>query len=141
VLNASKQPYPQLLQAKLEEKIPANTLASMLLPAIVPKFFIIYGRSDVARRAMVIRTALHLHFLKTGGFPEALSELSSIVPEEMLIDPFSMERFVYRRTDKGYLFYSLGPDLDDDSGADFDYQQNDGDLVFALPEQKCEEQE
>jgi len=140
-LEASKQPYPELLRTKLEEKFPANTLASMLLPAIVPKFFIIYGRSEVNRRAMIIRTALHLHFLRNGAFPEALGELDSIVPEEMLIDPFSIKPFMYRRTDKGYMFYSFGSDLDDDGGTNFDYKQNDGDLVFAWPEQKCEDQE
>jgi len=129
MLEASKQPFPQLLRAGLEEKIPANTLSKVLFPAIVSKFLITYGRSEVDRRAMVIKTALHLHFLKNGAYPETLGKLTS-VPEEMLIDPFSMEPFVYRRTDKNYKFYSVGPDLEDDGGSDFDYQNNDGDLVF-----------
>ena len=137
MLDASKQPYPELFKSGLEERIPNDVLVEISFPAI-EKFIVTFGRSEADRRAIIVRTALHLHFLQHREYPETLEELAPLVPQEILIDPFSMERFVYKLTDDGYMFYSLGPNLKDDGGVDAGYPFSEGDLVYALPEKEDE---
>ena len=72
---------------------------------------------------------------RTGEFPESLEQLHEVIPWELREDPFSGEDFIYRREGDGYLIYSIGPDLQDDGGAPFNYQERingipTGDLLW-----------
>ena len=91
--------------------------------------------------ADIIETALHLHFLKNAEYPETLEELATLVPEEVLIDPFSEERFVYDRTEEGYRFYSFGANLEDDGGEYVGFPFTEGDIVYPEREPETDEED
>jgi len=135
VLEVSERPYPETLREPLIERIPENELCRLLFTAI-PNIFFSAARTEAVRRATIIKTALHELFLRSKEYPESLDAVALFVPEEMLIDPFSMKRFVYKRTDNGYMFYSFGPDLDDNNGTQMDPAYtpgSEGDMVFEAP--------
>ncbi|MBC8104508.1 MAG: hypothetical protein H7Z41_18180 [Cytophagales bacterium] len=59
--------------------------------------------------------ALLRHRLANGQFPDSLSDL----PEKKRIaDPFTNQRLRYRKTDTGFLLYSVGVNFTDDNGDD-----------------------
>lgn len=136
LMEISEEPYPEVLRQPLGERIPTDILSGIVLPAI-EKSFRSYAWQEATRRAHILKVALRLHKLRDGTYPESLDELSVALAEQILMDPLSTNRFIYNRTDDGYLFYSFGLDLDDD-GAKPDksrYDGNDdGDIVFKPPE-------
>jgi hypothetical protein len=128
----SEKPYPEILHENLEDKAPTDELTGIWSETI-EKFMLITARYETERRANILKVALRLHQLRSGGFPGTLDEISPTVPAHILIDPFSTERFKYRKTDDGYLLYSVGFDFDDDGGKSFEFPfklDTDGDIVF-----------
>lgn len=135
VIELSKRPYSEIFRENVKNKIPNNDLSQMVFN-VTPHFLFFAAKSETDHRANIIRVALHLHLLRNGAYPESLELLTSSVPEELSIDPFSEKPFVYKKTGDGYLFYSLGRDLDDDGGnAGKPSRRNDyaGDIVFEPP--------
>jgi hypothetical protein len=115
ILEESKKPYPDILRSRFEEEVPKDNLIEVWLPTI-RQFMVASARHDTVRRANILKVALRLHHLKSGDYPEILDQLLPLVPEEIMTDPFSGKRFVYKKTGGEYLFYSFGLDLDDDGG-------------------------
>jgi hypothetical protein len=135
LIEISEKPYPEILREPLKDRIPTDTMTEIMLPAI-EKAFPLIAWQEVTRRGYILKVALRLHCLCHGEYPESLEELSVTLPEEMLVDPLSTNRFIYRKTGDGYLFYSFGVDLDDDGGKPDEslYDKNkDGDIVFEPP--------
>ena len=129
-------PYPNIIGEPLEDRVQANMAAGIMLPAL-EKAFPTIAWQEVTRRAYILRFALRLHKLRHGDYPDSLGELSVEVPEQLLIDPLSTDRFKYEKTDDGYLLYSFGVDLDDDNGRAAKRSpggNEDGDIVFEPPE-------
>jgi hypothetical protein len=137
VLSVSEDPFPKIFNGELEQRIPNDELSKEHFRATYIVMTSI-AMAHVDHRANIVKTALHLHLLKHGEYPESLDDLAALMRQEMLIDPFSMKRFVYKRTDDGYVFYSFGPNLKDDGGVDSGYPFKDGDLVYMLPENEDE---
>ncbi len=136
IIELSKTPYPEIHREKLNEKIPENEL-SQLAFGLIPDFLFLVTRQQTAQRANIIRVALHLHLLKSGTYPEKLDELAALMPKEALIDPFSTGQFIYRRTDDGYLLYSVGGNMKDDGGMQAKpplSKETHGDFVFRTPQ-------
>jgi hypothetical protein len=70
--------------------------------------------------------------IRHGRFPAAPGDL---VPEFMTVvpaDPFSGQPMKMRPTDEGVILYSIGPDMKDNGGSDFDPERKTGDLTFRL---------
>jgi hypothetical protein len=131
----SETAYPEILREPVMENAPTSEMLEGMAEA-TGGFFYITARYKTDRRANIIRVALHLRMLENGEYPESLEELADIVPEEMLIDPFSEKPFVYKKTDGGYLLYSYGGDLDDDGGKALPLRhdlETDGDMVYGPP--------
>jgi tetratricopeptide (TPR) repeat protein len=130
LIELSEEPYPVLLREPLEDRILTG------MPAYRGAMFVL-ARRDAQRRGFIIKVALQLHKLHHGEYPESFNELSGIVPEEMLVDPLSTNRFIYQKTDDGYLFYSYGIDFDDDGGTPhgdrYNHKHREGDIVFEPP--------
>lgn len=64
--------------------------------------------------------ALAVHRHEHGAFPDSLAELTPGLLNELPLDPCSGQAFVYRRTDDGYVLYSLGYNRTDDNGAGYE---------------------
>jgi len=136
LIDISEKPYPEIFREPLEGRIPTDILSKIMLPGI-EKFMLTAATQETTRRGHILKIALHLHLLKNKEYPETLEELAATVPEHIFIDPFSENRFIYKKTDKGYLLYSVGGDLDDDGGekAERPWAPGaDGDMVFEPPE-------
>ncbi len=72
-----------------------------------------------------------------GKFPETLDEMVSEHFPEVPEDPFNGAELQYRRTDKGYVIYSVGPDCEDNGGLELadKKQSEDGksyDITFTV---------
>ena len=94
-------------------------------------------RSQTRMRLLVCDLAIRLYRQEEGADPE---ELADLVPEYLPAvpeDPFSGRPLVYRRTETGYLLYSVGPDETDNGGEVF-YSDGylgliSGDLLLDTP--------
>ena len=131
ILQASRDSYHGILSAGIEEKVSNGRITQDWFS---PTYRQIQGaaQGEAVGRATIIRLALRIHLLQSGEYPMTLDELELLVPEEFLIDPFSAQRFVYKKTGDGYRFYSFGPDIDDDGceGLPMSGMPENCDIVF-----------
>ena len=65
-----------------------------------------------------VALALKAHKHEHGSYPAYLGTLQSSLQEPLPEDPFSGDRFRYRRQGEGFTVYSLGPDLTDNGGSE-----------------------
>lgn len=74
------------------------------------------ARRGLARLAVTLR----LYRMESGHYPDSLSQLVPDFLDKLLSDPFSRKDFVYRKEGQGFVLYSVGDDLTDDGGAQWD---------------------
>ena len=67
---------------------------------------------------MQAATALRAYQIDHGAYPASLAELRKAGGWAISNDPFTDKPFIYRRQGRGYLIYSVGPDLTDNGGLD-----------------------
>lgn len=60
--------------------------------------------------------ALQAYKARYGGYPATMQELRSKLGWKLPKDPFSGKDFIYKRQGKGFILYSVGPDMRDDGG-------------------------
>jgi hypothetical protein len=97
--------------------VPPPALVTAMLALLVDRAFASRDGA-IARLAMAeIALSLKAYKGKRGEYPESLQDLEAFVGQELPMDPFSGEAFVYRREGAGFLLYSLGVNLEDDGGA------------------------
>jgi len=89
------------------------------------------ARLDLARTAL----ALERYRLAAGRAPVQLPELVPQYLERVPLDPFDEQPIRYRRTDPGYLLYSVDADGQDHGGRERDDTRKDEsyDLCFTVP--------
>ena len=63
-------------------------------------------------------TALRVYQIEHNVYPPSLDELHKSIGWEIPNDPFNNKPFIYRREGKGYIIYSVGPDMKDNGGID-----------------------
>ncbi len=76
---------------------------------------------------------LQAYKARYGGYPATMGELKSKLGWKLPVDPFSEKDFIYKRQMKGFMLYSVGPDMKDDGGRSLgDHVQLDskGDIVL-----------
>ena len=64
----------------------------------------------------MITLALKAYNIKFGNYPDTLDKCEEKYKLNDFADPYSGKNFVYKRQGKGFLLYSLGPNLADDKG-------------------------
>ena len=104
--------------------------------------------ADTRRDLAIVAAALAVYRLKHGEHPEELEQLAPGILEEVPIDLYSEQPFIYRRMPEGgYLLYSVYLNGIDDGGTDLDgeiiggewaddpqeFEQDDCDLVIRVP--------
>jgi len=67
-------------------------------------------------RSLTIRAAISLYTADKGTAPNDLAQLCPSYLKEVPTDPFSGKPFRYKKTDEGWLLWSIGTDLKDDNG-------------------------
>lgn len=60
--------------------------------------------------------ALQAYKARYGGYPASMKELKSRLGWKLPKDPFSEKDFIYKKQPKGFILYSVGPDMKDDGG-------------------------
>jgi len=94
--------------------------ASLMLKILVPaheRIGQISWRMKTGREALLTVLAIMRYQKNAGQYPENLIELVSAgYLNSLPMDPFGGRPLVYRKTEDGFVLYSLGMDFDDDSG-------------------------
>lgn len=99
-----------------EEEISKNIFLDLLMPALYRVNQVAY-RTRIDVEATLAILAIFQYQKQQGQLPEtqyALVEKGLL--KEVPIDPFSDKRLVYRRTDDGFILYSVGYNFTDDGG-------------------------
>jgi len=74
------------------------------------------ARAQARALAARLGLALSAHKQQTGSYPDDLTVLSPDLIDEIPLDPFTGEPFIYRKEADGFILYSIGPNLTDDDG-------------------------
>lgn len=102
------------LLEKAEQDLRFWSLALDVLPSVRnSRFRFSHAKATKAVIATVI--ALEVHRNKSSNYPDRLDELKGIL-NEIPNDPFTNEPLKCRRTENGYIVYSVGQNLVDDGG-------------------------
>lgn len=130
---AAMLPYPEATQhlSELEEEIgsPAFRVRNPLLATLLPSVFRykhVATRGATIRQATRLITNLKAYRQQYGKYPDSLDVFGD---SEMVVDPFTGRRFVYRRVGDDFQLYSLGGNGVDDGGV-HNWRGDSGDLVF-----------
>ena len=102
------------VRAKVSEKV-GMTYVSLLIPAF-NKVADAADRAEQVHRNGILATSLAAYFADTGNYPEALADLVPKYLTKVPGDAFNEKPLTYRKTGKGYLFYSVGTNGIDDGG-------------------------
>lgn len=78
------------------------------------------NRATAELRALRILNALNSYARKHGRQTSELNDLS--LPQPVVIDPFTGQPLILKRTDKGWIVYPLMDDIVDDGGDFKDYR-------------------
>jgi hypothetical protein len=133
-IDLSSIPY-RLVRARHLDREPKfgnyDLMASLLVPS--------YGKAIVRRDETVaeidgdkILLALTAYKDRCNSYPASLDELHKKLGWAIPNDIFSGEDYRYRRVGKGFLLYSIGPNLKDDGGMDVKSKDlyRKGDMVW-----------
>ena len=107
-----------------------NILVLLLMPPL-DKAVVLRDRTTVRGRLSIIAMALAAYKAEKKAYPDKLSKLSpgylKKVPDDLFID----KPFGYKRTDKGYLLYSVGENMkfDGEKKEDDDDEEKDDIVV------------
>jgi hypothetical protein len=95
---------------------PRKLMAAMAIPAF-SGVWQKAAKNLIMRRSAVLTCALQRHRLPQGSFPEELAGLDkTVLPEPMLDPAWEGKLLNYRRTEKGFVVWSVGEDRMDDGG-------------------------
>ena len=104
------------LNEQVESMISGNIFLQMLMPAFGAVHKIDYRIKTDIHSVPMITAALRFK-ADTGQYPQDLTELKQAgYINEIPIDPFSDKPLIYKKTDDGFILYSVGLDFKDDGG-------------------------
>lgn len=91
------------------KQYPEDTLLGALAEYMLPSADVVrvYWESRTRRRLMLIRLLLREYWLREGRYPDTLEPLNL---QDLAIDPFSGQPFVYRPSGASYVLQSVGAD-------------------------------
>ena len=111
-------------------QVPSYYFVAQFLAPVSARLVISRDRAIALRNAMQVALALEAYHTTRGAYPDSLDALREYPGWTLHEDPFSGKPFVYHRQGAGFVLYSYGGDLDDDSGQPYDWQAENGDLVW-----------
>lgn len=84
-----------------------HIFSMMLLPQITG-IFVSWARHEAELQEARIAAALELYRIKHGVYPEYLSDIPPEILSPIPVDPFTGDKFIYRREADGFVLYSVG---------------------------------
>ena len=102
-----------------------NPLMRAMMPAL-GRYYALHTRAETNRRATMLTANIKAYRQQHGSYPDSLDAFGD---REMVVDPFTDERFVYRRDGDSFTLYSLGPNGVDDGGI-HDRRMRDNDVRY-----------
>ena len=95
----------------------SDAVVCVLLPVLIG---VADERDEAVMQLEVAKVAVALAAFKAekGEYPEKLSELAPAYVKKVPLDIFADGPLVYKRDGKGYVLYSLGPNMTDDGGVE-----------------------
>jgi hypothetical protein len=133
--------FAKILPVKDGDKVAGKTvgdvLASLLLPS-VRKVQQAHDRLTQVERNLRVAFAMAAYRADNEHYPEKLADLAPKYLTAVPDDVFSGKALIYKPSEKGYLFYSVGPNGKDDGGRWFDDDPpgDDPSVRMPLPELK-----
>ena len=97
---------------------------------------IVMSKAEHDAAVAVARTglALKLYKQKNGACPDTLDKLAPEFIDNVPVDPCTGKPLVYRKSDSGFILYSLGKDQQDDNGTPRPTGKNvTGDEPYDIP--------
>lgn len=122
---------PAKIRAQLSEKIGA-TFVGMLLPA-VRKISEADDRAEQTFRNVLVASALAAYSADNKKYPEQLADLVPKYMAKVPSDVFNGGDVIYKKTDAGYLLYSVGSNAKDDGGTLLTDDSRGDDLGVRMP--------
>jgi hypothetical protein len=107
-------------------------LLSLMSPAF-ERMQLSLDRCEQTGYLVQIALALEMYRAEMGQYPTKLEELSPKYIPAVPKDIFSGQLPIYRRTERGYVLYSVGPNGQDDGGRTSDDQPRGDDLLIQIP--------
>jgi hypothetical protein len=86
-----------------------------------------------ARSLTKLAIVLHIYRLENGQYPERLQDLVPKYLPRLPEDLFSGQPPIYRRTEKGFVLYSVGPNGKDDGGRTAEDSPHGDDIRVQIP--------
>jgi hypothetical protein len=117
---------------KMTGKAIGDVLVSVLMPA-ARKVQDAYERNEQTQRNLHVAFALAAFHRDNGRYPAKLDDLAPKYLAAVPDDLFAGKPLVYRLTDRGYLFYSIGVNGKDDSGRSYGDDPPGDDLPVRMP--------
>jgi len=121
-----KVPYYQVTATirnhPLEDQIAEYWLIpkhGFLLPLMLPNLDSLVTKNaehDAAIAVARVGLGLKLFKQKNGVYPDTLDKLAPEFLDAIPVDPFTGKALIYRKTDAGFILYSLGKNQQDDNG-------------------------
>ncbi len=118
------------------DKGTGKEIGDMLIVLLMPparKLQIAYDRDEQVQRNVRIAFALAAYHRDHGSYPAKLDDLAPKYLAAVPDDLFSGKALVYRPTEKGYLFYSVGVNGKDEGGRSRDDDPPGDDLPVSMP--------
>jgi hypothetical protein len=120
------------IESELANQRP-GIVAGLLLPSVSGANGTAF-RTDARHAVAHTGLAMHRFWAQQGRFPDNLQQLSPEVISLLPRDPYDGFPLRLTKTATGWIVYSVGPDLKDESGRKFDDSKNTGDLTFEYVE-------
>lgn len=133
--DAKNKPWKRILMSRNNRsETVADIILSLLVPALQPAITSL-DRSTTHLEMIKLASALAVYRTQHSEYPQQLEDLVPDILEEMPLDLYTNQPFVYeRKEDGGYLLYSLYENGVNDQGTDFRGWIFDGEWVDEIPE-------
>jgi hypothetical protein len=109
-----------LRQNSIQKHIPAFCPLSYKMLQRLERILYTRVRTEAALQVTRVGLALKRYKMANGVYPDTLENLTPSFLDRIPKDPCSGNALLYREEGKGFLLYSVGSDLQDNQGAQFD---------------------
>jgi hypothetical protein len=145
IIQASRRPFPEAraIMDTIDMELESShrlfpRVFDILLPALA-RALNAFARDAAQLRNAATALAVERFRIKTGQVPSTLEELVPEFLESVPIDPFDGQPLRYRRSENGYVVYSVSENLRDDGGVQDAYERRpkngsvrSGDWIFEV---------